>query len=81
MQEIDPKISHLLIPMQDRIEILLQARSQWKSDDERKSRKLWDRFDVIEADYFSLKTYIEQTVSPIQTCLLEQVHLQIAADE
>lgn len=61
-------------PIRHDMEVLMAARSKWKSDDMLKQQRVLTRVDTIEADYFSMKEYIETTLSPLSVCLLENMN-------
>ena len=67
--------------MSEKIELLLKARAHWRSDDERKTRKMYKRFDEVEHESHNVRDFVEKDLTPIITLLLEQVNLQMAAEE
>jgi hypothetical protein len=70
-RDVLAKVKDITDPVQEKLEILLLARARWHSDDLLRQGKIVQRFDSIMNDYQDLRNYIEVTISPLVTCLLE----------
>jgi len=68
-------------PIVVNMELLMQARSRWKSDDLVKQGKIVERFDAIMTDYKELREFVETGLSPLLVCLLETQLMQLSVEQ
>lgn len=67
--------------MHDRIEVLLQARKKWRSDDDCRAQKIFAKLEEVTKDNRGIMRHMDTTLTPLVVNCVEQLNMQIAAEE